>query len=63
MMIFPVAENSLYNLFKDKQTIISEEEVYMMVKQVLEGLKYLIRTHSMQHRDIKMSNILVVKKG
>ena len=31
MMIFPVAENSLYDLYNDKQTIITEQEVYVMV--------------------------------
>ena len=47
MMIFPVVENSLYDWYKDKNTIISEEEVYVIVKKVLEGLRYLIHKHQM----------------
>ena len=47
MMIFPVAENSLYDLYNDKNTIISEEEVYIIVKQVLEGLSFLIHKYRM----------------
>ncbi len=47
MMIFPVAENSLYGLYNDKNTIISEEEVYDIVKQVLDGLSILIYKYDM----------------
>jgi hypothetical protein len=32
MMIFPVADGSLYDLYNDKKTIITEQEVYVIVK-------------------------------
>lgn len=42
MMIFPAAECSLYDLYLDKKITISEDDVYVMVKQVLEGLAFMI---------------------
>ena len=63
MIVFYAAECSLYDSYKDKKTIIIEDEVYIMLRQILEGLRYLIHKLNMQHRDIKLGNILVVKKG
>jgi serine/threonine protein kinase len=42
---------------------MSEQEVYIILKQILTGLSHFINKYNMQYRDINFSNILIFKNG
>lgn len=42
---------------------MNEEEVYAFIKEIVEGLRFLILKYNMHHRDIKLNNILKFKNG
>ncbi|KAL0427930.1 UNVERIFIED_CONTAM: Cyclin-dependent kinase G-1 [Sesamum latifolium] len=54
-------ENDLAR-FMAEETALRPNEVKCMMKQLLEGVKFL-HENGVMHRDLKPSNILINKKG
>ncbi|KAI5679926.1 hypothetical protein M9H77_01153 [Catharanthus roseus] len=58
--IFEYMEHNLYQLMRERQGPLSEEEIRGMMSQLLQGLKYMHR-NGYFHRDLKPENLLVTK--
>lgn len=46
-MVFPPAEMSLHDEYLNKKNILSEDEVYDIIEQVLNAINYLVRKYKL----------------